>query len=101
MLPEGFKKGFDAWENATARVLEAWLRSPLVLRPGGALFTALFKAKAASDKAAEAWWTAVGLSPRQDQERVLHELHRIESRLMDLEERLDAQGAGRGERKRR
>jgi hypothetical protein len=96
MLPEALKKGFDAWESATARALEAWLKSPLVLKPGGALFTALFRAKSASDRLVEAWWSGVGLAPRQEQERVLHALHRLESRLLDLEERLDRDPGEKG-----
>lgn len=89
MIWESMKKGFDAWENATAGMLEVWLKSPAVLKPGGALLSALFKAKVASDKATAAWWGLLGLSTRGEQERILHELHRVESRLHDLEEKLD------------
>jgi len=92
MLAEGFKKGFDAWESATARLLEVWLKSPLVLEPGGALLSALFKAKAASDDLAFAFWGRLGLPTRRKQEEILHELHRLQSRLLDLEERLEANG---------
>jgi hypothetical protein len=46
MLWDMYKKGFYAWEGATAKLLEQWLRSPLVLGPSGALLTATMKAKA-------------------------------------------------------
>lgn len=83
-----WKKGFDAWEDATAKYLEHWLRSPAVLTPAGALFTAAMKTKAAHDKAVDAWWAAMGLPTRRDQERSLHALNQIQSRLADLEEKL-------------
>jgi hypothetical protein len=85
---EMWKKGFDAWENATAPLFEQWLKSPLVLGPSGMLLTAAMKAKAASDKAVAAWWGAVGLPTKRDQERTLHTLNQLESRLLDLEEQL-------------
>jgi hypothetical protein len=83
-----WKKGFDAWEDATARYTEQVLRSPAVLTPSGAMFTALMKTKAATDRLAEAWWSAWGLPTRRDQERALHALNQIQSRLADLEEQL-------------
>lgn len=83
-----WKKGFDAWENATARYLGEWMKSPLLLSPSGALLTAAMKAKAASDRAVAAWWGAIGLPTKRDQERALHKLNELESKLLDLEERL-------------
>jgi hypothetical protein len=83
-----WKKGFDAWENATAEYLETVLKSPLVLSPAGTLLTAAMKGKAASEKALAALWGAVGLPTKRDQERTLHALNQLESRLLDLEEKL-------------
>lgn len=85
---ESWKKGFDAWENATAKYLEAWMRSPLVLVPGGAMLTAAMRSKSAVDGAMDTWWSAVGLPTRRDQERSLHALNQLQSRLIDLEETL-------------
>jgi hypothetical protein len=85
---EMWKKGFDAWEDATARYMEEVLKSPLVLGPSGAMLTAAMKAKAASEKAAATYWGMVGLSTKRDQERTLHALSQIQARLMDLEEKL-------------
>jgi hypothetical protein len=50
-----WKKGFDAWEDATARWLEQWLESPLVLGPSGTLLGVASRAKAAADRAAAQW----------------------------------------------
>ncbi|MCC7382834.1 MAG: hypothetical protein IT384_13440 [Deltaproteobacteria bacterium] len=87
---ETWKKAFDVWEKATAELMEGWLRSPLVLEPSGTLLTGAMKAKALGDKAAAAWWGAMGLPTKRDQERTLHALNQLESKLLDLEERLAA-----------
>ena len=81
-----WKKGFDVWEDATAKYMEHWLRSPMVLTPAGSMFTAMMKTKAANDKALASVWSAVGIPTRHDQERALHALNQIQSRLSDLEE---------------
>jgi hypothetical protein len=84
-----WKKAFDAWEKTTSRYLETLLRSPVVLAPSGALLTMAMKAKAAGDKAVQAWWGAMGLPTKRDQERTLFALQQIQSRLIDLEEKLE------------
>jgi len=83
-----WKKSFTAWEGATASYLEKVLANPSVLGPAGAMLTMAMKTKAASDKAIAAWWSAWGLPTRRDQERELHKLNQLESRLLDLEEQL-------------
>lgn len=90
MIWETWKKGFDAWENATAKYFEGLLKSPLLLTPGGLMLGGAMKAKATYDKALSQWVGALGVATKRDQERVLHSLNQIESRLLDLEERLDA-----------
>ena len=85
---DAFKKSFDVWEDETAKYLESWLRSPLVLGPGGAMLTAAMRTKSAVDGAVDTWWSTVGLPTRRDQERSLHALNQLQSRLMDLEETL-------------
>lgn len=84
-----WKKGFAAWESATASYLEKVMASPAVLGPAGAMLTAAMKTKTATDKAVAAWWAAFGLPTRRDQERQLHKLNQLESKLLDLEERLE------------
>ena len=83
-----WKKGFDAWEAPAARVLEHALKSPLVLEPAGALLTVAMKVKAASDRAMSEWWRTVGLATRGEQDRAMHALNQLQSRLIDLEEQL-------------
>jgi len=87
-LWELWKKSFYAWEDATSKAFEAWLRSPLLLAPSGMLLGGAMKAKAAYDRAAASWVGGLGLATKRDQERALHTLNQLESRLLDLEERL-------------
>ena len=83
-----WKKSFAAWESATARYLEQVMSNPAVLEPAGAMLTAAMKTKTATDRAIASWWAALGLPTRRDQERALHKLNQLESRLYDLEEQL-------------
>jgi hypothetical protein len=85
---DSFKKYFNAWEGQTSKVAETVMRSPLVLEPAGSFLSAAMKTKAASDKLLAAAWGAVGLPTKRDQERTLHALNQIQSRLLDLEEKL-------------
>lgn len=86
---ELYKKAFFAWEDATAKYLEHWVKSPLLLGPSGMMLGGALKAKAAYDKAAASWVGHLGLATKRDQERTLHALNQLESRIMDLEERLE------------
>ena len=85
-----WKKGFDAWEDATAKFLEQWLKSPLVLGPSGAMLTAVMKTRAAAEQAKAKIWGEMGLPTKRDQERTLHLLNQLHSRVLDLEEKLEA-----------
>ena len=89
MLWETWKKGFDLWEARTATFLETVMKSPLVLEPMGQMLSATMKVKAAQDKAVAQAWATMGLPTRRDQERTLHALNQLNSRLIDLEERLE------------
>ncbi len=88
MIWDTWKKGFDVWEQKTAEMFESVLKNPKFLEPAGTMLTASMKLKAASDKAMAQWWAGWGLPTRKDQERTLHALNQLNSRLIDLEERL-------------
>ena len=88
MIWELYKKGFYAWEEATAKYLEGWLKSPKLLGPAGVMLGGAMKAKAAYHRAATGWVGGLGLATKRDQERTLHTLNQLESRLYDLEEKL-------------
>jgi hypothetical protein len=82
------RDAFFGWEGATAKYLEAWMKSPAVLEPAGMWLSALMKTKAVSDRMMAMAWGNAGVATKRDQERTLHAIHRLESRLIDLEERL-------------
>ena len=86
-----WKKAFDVWEAATAKWVEEWMKSPLVLGPSGAMLTVVMKAKKAADDVKEQVWAQAGLPTKRDQERALHMLNQLQSRIMDLEEKLEQQ----------
>jgi hypothetical protein len=88
MIWDIWKQGFAAWEQTTAQYMEKVLSNPGVLGPAGAMLTAVMKTKTATDKALSSWWAMFGLPTRRDQERSLHKLNQLESRLYDLEEQL-------------
>lgn len=88
LLWDQWKKGFEAWESRTAEVFEQLLKRPAVLEPMGGMLSATMKLKAQSDKAMATWWAVMGLPTRRDQERTLHSLNQLQSRLIDLEEKL-------------
>lgn len=88
MIWDLWKKGFYAWEDATAKYIEHWMKSPLLLAPSGMMLGGAMKAKAAYDKAASNWVGNLGFATKRDQERALHVLNQLESRMLDLEEKL-------------
>ncbi len=92
-----FKKAFDNWENATAQWSESAMKSPLVLSPSAGMLSKVMKSKAALDRVTTGLWSSLGLATRRDQERMLHALNQMQSRMMDLEEKLDE--AKRAEKK--
>ena len=84
-----WKKGFDRWEITTARLLESWLRSPFLVAPSGALLDVLLRTKAARDRIVDHSLGALGLATKRDQERTLHAINQLESKIFDLQERLE------------
>ncbi len=86
---EQWKQAFDVWEQATAKYMETVMSSPAVLGPSGAVLSATMKAKAKIDDAVADTWGRMGLPTKRDQERTLHALNQLHSRLLDLEERLE------------
>lgn len=86
---EYWKRAFYAWENHTAKYLEEMLQNPLVLGPSGKMLGESMKLKAKSNKMMTSFWGAMGLPTKHDQERMMHALNQLQSRLYDLEERLE------------
>ncbi|MCA9515976.1 MAG: hypothetical protein KC635_13615 [Myxococcales bacterium] len=92
-----WKKGFDRWEASTAKVLDVVVRSPAFLEPAGAMLSSWMRAKKQADAAWARWWSTFGLPTRREQERLLHAVNQLQSRIMDLEEQLAATGTPEGD----
>lgn len=88
MMWDQWKKGFYAWESATAEYLEEVLKNPGVLGPSGQLLSGAMKARAAGERSLAQFWGGWGLPTKRDQERSLHALNQIQSALIDLDERM-------------
>jgi hypothetical protein len=84
-----WKQGFDTWEQSTAKLFETWLKSPLVLEPAGKVLSVAMKLKKQADDALQQAWANAGLPTRREQERMLHVLNQLQSRLIDLEDKLE------------
>jgi hypothetical protein len=56
------------------------------------MLTMAMKAKKAADDVKEQVWAQAGLPTKRDQERALHMLNQLQSRIMDLEEKLQSRG---------
>jgi len=83
-----WKKGFFAWEGATAEYMESVLKNPAVLGPSGHLLAGAMRARGKGERTLAQFWGNWGLPTKRDQERSLHALNQIQSKLLDLEERL-------------
>ena len=93
------KSSYDRWEQAATPLLDSWLRSRLFLAPAGTLLTGVTRARAVQRRLLDRWWSSVGLSTRLDQERTLHGIDELQSRLVDLEARLQDLASDEGERR--
>jgi hypothetical protein len=84
-----WKQGFNTWEQATAKLFDTLLKSPSLLEPTGQALSAFMRTKKQADDASAQAWAALGLPTRRDQERMLHLLNQLGSRIMDLEDKID------------
>jgi len=79
---------FDAWEPRAAEAWDGTLRRPWVVEPVAAALTVLGRANTIRHEIARRVWRACGLATQHDQDRLLFLLQRMESRILDLEDRL-------------
>jgi hypothetical protein len=61
---EQFKKGFDSWEDSTAKVLERVLKSPSFVGPSGGLLSAYMRARAKNEDKLEASEAKLAKAPK-------------------------------------
>lgn len=87
-----WRQWFERWDEGATAAFEQLLRNPSLLELGGSALTTMMRLLSLSQRTRDAWWAAWGLPTRRDQERLLHELQQLHSRLFDLEEQLAARG---------
>jgi hypothetical protein len=85
---KNWKSGFDRWEKTTAEYFDKTLQNPGFLGPSAGLLKAMMQTKSNTDKAMNMWWNTLGLTNRDEQDRTLHRINQLESRILDLEEEL-------------
>lgn len=91
--PPPWRQWFDRWDAGATAALEQLLRTQPLLELGGSALTASMKLWSMGQRTRDAWWSAWGLPTQREQQRLLHELHRLQSRLLDLTEQLQARDA--------
>ena len=79
---------FDAWEPGAARAWDSLARQSWLVEPVAATITLVGRTKAFADSLRRRLLRGCGLATREDQDRILFLLQRMESRLLDLEDRL-------------
>lgn len=88
-------KLYATWEKQTAAYFEKVLRNPGFLELSGNLMGAALRSKIVVDQFLMATWKSLLLPTKRDQERTLHLLNELHSRVNDLEDELTDQAAAR------
>lgn len=83
-----FDQLFNVWEKRTSEYFEKLLRNPAFLNTMGGIMNSGYRNKVHFDRAMTAMWRNLNLPNKQDQERTLHLLNELHSRIYDLEEKI-------------
>lgn len=84
-----FKQTFEQWEKQTADFWNAILRDPAFLKNAWQAMEVGLKNQQAFTQAAQSGLEAWQLPTRDRQERILHQLNRLQMTIDDLNQRLD------------
>ena len=80
---------YNAWEQQTAEYLEKLLRNPGFLEMSGGLLSGAMRSKVLVNDLLMATWKTMMLPNKRDQERTLHLLNELHSRVQDMEDRIE------------
>lgn len=83
-----WKSGFDRWETTTADFLDKTLQNSAILSSSGTLIKAVLQAKGAASQVVDAGWNRLGITSRKEQDKALHRINQLESKLLDMEEEI-------------
>ena len=86
---------FDRWEAWSTEPLESVLGSPRLTGPAGEWLSLMARGSALQQRWVRAWCSAWGVPSQESQERALHTLNEIQSRLYDVEDQLNELREGR------
>lgn len=84
----------QAWEKTTAETLEKLTHDEAFLKQMSQVLGSSLDVKKQMEAHAEKYLQSINMPTRSDLDRILTYLQRIEARLLDLEDRLDAAAAG-------
>ncbi len=91
-----FEQTYRAWETAAAPLFESMLGSASTFAPAGKVLGLVTRAQRKQQRFLRDWWGGFGLATQQDQVRTLRAIDELQSRLIDLEEKLEDLEAARG-----
>jgi hypothetical protein len=83
-----WKNGFDRWEGTTSEYLDKALQNSAFLSSSNALLKAVLHAKSTAHRVVDSGWHRIGLTSRNEQDKALHRINQLESRLLDMEEEI-------------
>jgi len=84
-----FDQLYQTWEAQTAAYLEKLMRNSSLLQLSGGLLNGVLRSKIIVDDMMTATWKSLMVPTKRDQERALHLLNELGSRLNDVEERVE------------
>lgn len=84
------RKMFSEWEKKLAEFMDQRMRDPDFMNLVGKGISTSMDAKSAFDKRMEEWFRTLNLPTRHDLEKVWTTLNNLETRVIDIEDRLSA-----------
>ena len=84
------RKLFSEWEKKLAEFMDKRMRDPDFMNLVGKGISTSMDAKSAFDQRMEEWFKTLNLPTKHDLEKVWTTLNTLETRVIDIEDRLDA-----------
>jgi BMFP domain-containing protein YqiC len=88
------RKLFSEWEKKLAEFMDKRMRDPDFMSLVGKGISTSMDAKSAFDARMDEWFKSLNLPTRHDLERVWTTLNNLETRVIDIEDRLEALESG-------
>ena len=82
------RRSYERWDREATPLMETMLKNPFLTGTAGNVLNASARLVGMQRRVVSQWWSALGLPTRDDQERLLHAVHELQSRIIDLEDKL-------------